>query len=129
MAPKPLAFEVDAVLPDDDTVKEFIAPPQRPAPPPKATVSADQMQAAVQQQAHVEQQRAQAMQVLMLALQTLGKRALIAVSNLFTLVTVGSAWWLWMSVPDPNTHQLVYLGGYALFVLVINFIVGKKTTG
>lgn len=63
---------------------------------------------------------------VMLALRALSQRALIAAADLFTLLTVFGAWWLWWSVPDPNEHQLVSLSIYALFVLAANWIVRKK---
>lgn len=62
---------------------------------------------------------------LILALKALSQRALIAIDNLFTLATVGSAFWLWMSIHDPNVYQLVGLGMYGGFVLIANWIVRK----
>jgi len=62
---------------------------------------------------------------LMLALKSLSQRALIAVDNLFCLITVGLVFWLYKSVPDPNTYQLVGLGLFALFVLAANVIVRR----
>lgn len=67
-----------------------------------------------------------AISVLMLALATLAKKTLVAFTKLFTLLTIGSAFWLWMSIPEPNTHQLVSLGMYATFTLVINWIVLRR---
>jgi hypothetical protein len=63
------------------------------------------------------------MSILALALKTMGQRALIAVDNLFTLVTVCLAFYLWHSIPDPNTLQVVALALFALFVLAANVIV------
>ncbi len=63
--------------------------------------------------------------MLMLALRSLGQRALTAISDLFALVTVFSTWWIWTSIPDPNVHQLFSLGTYAAFVLAVNVIVRK----
>lgn len=65
-------------------------------------------------------------QALYLGLQTLGKRTLVAIDNLFCLLTVASAFWLWHSIPDPNTFQIVALGIYAGFVLAANVIVRRK---
>ena len=62
---------------------------------------------------------------LMLALKALSQRALVAISNLFCLLTVGSAFWLSLTIHDPNWGQLVELGGYFLFVLAANLIVRK----
>ena len=63
---------------------------------------------------------------VMLALKALSQRALIAAADMFCLVTVGSAFWLWTTIPDPNPHQLTGLGMYATFVLAANLIVRKK---
>lgn len=63
--------------------------------------------------------------VIFLALKALSQRALIALESLFTLITVGSAFWLWMSIPEPSVHQLVGLGMYAVFVLAANVIVRR----
>ena len=63
---------------------------------------------------------------LTLALKALSQRALIAIDNLFTLVTVALVFWLWRSVPDPNTLQLIGLGMFAVFVLAANVIVRRK---
>jgi hypothetical protein len=66
-----------------------------------------------------------ALRMLMVALGALSKRFLIALADLFTLTTVASAWWLWLAIPAPDTHQLIALGMYLLFVLAINFIVRR----
>lgn len=62
---------------------------------------------------------------LLLALRALSQRFVVALANLFTLLTVGSAFWLWWSIPDPSNTQLASLGMYALFVVAINVIVRK----
>lgn len=60
--------------------------------------------------------------VIVFALQTLAKRTLVAISNLFSLLLAGSAFALWWSVlPQPTILQLVGLGLYAAFVLVLDF--------
>jgi hypothetical protein len=61
--------------------------------------------------------------LLSLALAQLSKRFVVALSSLFTLMTVGSAFWLWNTTPQPNVLQLIGLGMYAVFVIVINWIV------
>lgn len=66
------------------------------------------------------------MSVLLLALASLSKRTLVALADLFTLTTVGSAFWLFMVTPEPTTFQLIKLGMYGLFVLAANFIVRGK---
>ena len=67
-----------------------------------------------------------AVATLLLALKTLSQKALLAFLQLFTLLTVGSAFWLWMSIPQPDVHQLISLGMYAGFVFVINLIVLRR---
>lgn len=59
------------------------------------------------------------------ALKALSQKALVALSSLFTLLTVGSAFFLWHYTPDPNAHQIVSLTIYALFVLAANVIVRR----
>ena len=65
--------------------------------------------------------------LLLLNLKTLSQKALIALSALFSLLTVASVFWLAMTViGNPNVYQLVGLGGYALFVLCANWIVRRR---
>lgn len=64
-----------------------------------------------------------ATQLLVLGLKTLSQRALVATADLFTLLTIASAFWLWMATPEPNTLQIVSLSIYAVFVLLANWIV------
>lgn len=68
-----------------------------------------------------------ATQLLALGLKTLSQRALSAIADLFTLATVGSAFYLWFLTPTPNLFQIISLTIYALFVLAANYIVrGRK---
>lgn len=67
-----------------------------------------------------------ALSVLMLALKGLSQRALVAVADLFTLATVASAFWLWLSIHDPNTYQLIGLAMYGIFILAANYLVRSK---
>ena len=67
-----------------------------------------------------------AIQMLTMGLKALSARAVIAFSALFTLITVGSAFWLCLSIPDPSTPQLVEIGGYFLFVLAANYLVKRQ---
>lgn len=65
-------------------------------------------------------------EALSLGLAALSKRTLIAISNLFTLLTVASAFALWWRVlPDPSIRQLIGLSIYAVFVLAANFLVRR----
>lgn len=60
---------------------------------------------------------------VMLALKALSQRAVVALAALQTLIMVGSAFWLAMSIaPNPNTYQLAGLSIYAVFLLLICWI-------
>lgn len=63
-----------------------------------------------------------AMQMLLAALsQKIGAFAYAV----FTLLTVGSAWWLFLQAPaDPSIKQLVGLGMYGSFILALHVIRG-----
>ena len=63
---------------------------------------------------------------LMLALKALSQRAIAAVADLFFLSTMAACFWLFMSIPNPNTYQLVELGLFCSFVLAGNWIVRRK---
>ena len=63
--------------------------------------------------------------MLMMGLKALSQRALVALSSLFTLITVGSAFWLWYLTPKPDVYQIVSLTLYAVFVLAANIIVRR----
>lgn len=67
-----------------------------------------------------------ALRMIMLGLSALGQRTVQALADCFTLITVGSAFWLFTSIPDPGNNQLVALFGYCLFVLLANAIVRWK---
>jgi len=64
--------------------------------------------------------------MLTLALRALSERAVIALADLFTLLTVGSAFWLWLLIPDPNPQQITALSIYAAFILAANWLVRRK---
>lgn len=68
-----------------------------------------------------------ATRLLLVALGALSQRMIVALADLFTLLTVASAFWLWWSIPAPNDRQIVALSIYAVFVLAANWIVrGRK---
>ena len=67
-----------------------------------------------------------AIRMLTLALASLGQRALIAIADLFTLLTCLGAWYLWYSIPNPNDKQIIALSIYAGFTLAANWIVRRK---
>ena len=66
-----------------------------------------------------------AIAMLTIGLKALSQRALVAAADLFTLLTVASAFWLWWSIPAPNDRQIIALSIYAVFVLAANWIVRK----
>ena len=63
--------------------------------------------------------------LLALGLQTLSQRALTSIKALFTCGSVASAFWLWLSIPDPSVLQIISLSLYAIFVLTANVIVRR----
>ncbi len=67
-----------------------------------------------------------AIAMITLGIKTLSARTLTAATDLFTLITVGSAFWLWSTIPEPNDRQIISLSIYAAFVLAANYIVRKK---
>ena len=68
-------------------------------------------------------QDSQAAKMILLALQALSQRAVIALSSLFTLIAVASAWALWYSVlAQPNAEQLIGCGMYAGFILAVEIV-------
>ena len=71
------------------------------------------------------QEHAVATKMLVMALAALGQRFIVALASMFTLLTIGSCFFLWMMIPDPNNKQLIALGMYALLVLAINVIVRR----
>lgn len=72
-----------------------------------------------------QQDNAVAASLLALSLKALGQRAVVALESLFTLVTVVLVFWVWMSIPEPTTHQIVSMGIFAAFVLAANVIVRR----
>ncbi len=67
---------------------------------------------------------------ILLGLKALSQGAAIALSNIarhvFALLTVGSTFWLSMSIPTPTTNQLILIAMYAGFILASNVIVWRK---
>ena len=64
--------------------------------------------------------------LLALGLKTVSQRFVAALVNLFTLVTMTGAWFLWYRIPDPNVYQIVSLTIFAAFVLAANWLVRRK---
>ena len=70
-----------------------------------------------------DKKSAQATQLLLLALKALSQRTVIALSNLFTLIGLASAFWLWLLIlPNPTLNQLIGVAGYAVFLASLEFI-------
>jgi hypothetical protein len=67
-----------------------------------------------------------AAQALMLALTALSQRALVALSSLFSLITVGLTFWLALTISaNPSVYQIVTVAIFSTFVLVLNWIVRR----
>lgn len=67
-----------------------------------------------------------AIAMLTIGLKALSQRALTAATDLFTLLTVGAAFYLWYLTPEPNDRQILSLTIYGLFTLAANWIVRRK---
>lgn len=67
-----------------------------------------------------------AITMLTIGLKALSQRALTAATDLFTLLTVGAAFYLWYLTPEPNDRQILSLTIYGLFTLAANWIVRRK---
>jgi hypothetical protein len=78
----------------------------------------------VEQPAH--DPNAVAVAMITLGIKTLSQRALTAATDLFSLLTMASCFWLWSSIPAPNDRQIVALALYGLLMLAINVIVRRK---
>lgn len=65
--------------------------------------------------------------MLLLGLKTLSQRAIVSLGQLFTLLTCASAFILWQdTLPNPSTQQLVGLGLYGAFVLLLHVVRRKN---
>ena len=64
----------------------------------------------------------------LLGLRAMAQRAAIALSDCFSLATVGTVFWLCLAIVpyEPTVFQLAGLGGYALFVVAVNIIVRRR---
>lgn len=69
------------------------------------------------------QDQAVAIKMIQIALSAIWQQAIIAVAHLFTLLSVASAFVLWIMIPDPNTRQLIAMGMFAVFILTANLLV------
>lgn len=66
-----------------------------------------------------------AVSALALGLKTLSQRAIAATKDIFTLLSVGTIFWIWNDHPDPSITQIVSLSLYATFILAANVIVRR----
>lgn len=64
--------------------------------------------------------------MLTIALKALSQRALVAATDLFTLITCAGVFTIWYLTPDPNYQQIIHNSLFASFVLVANYIVRRK---
>lgn len=61
--------------------------------------------------------------VLLMLLQLLSKRTVALAGNLFPLIALGTGFALWERVlPEPSLPQLAGLAGYAVFMLLLEFV-------
>jgi len=67
-----------------------------------------------------------AVALITIGIRTLSQRALTAATDLFSLLTISSCFWLWWSIPAPNDRQIISLTLYGLLILAINWIVRRK---
>lgn len=73
--------------------------------------------------AKAEREASMIAQTMALLVSGLSKKALVAISNCFTALSLGTAFWLWQSVlPEPSPNQLIGLGGYAVFILSLEYV-------
>ena len=76
---------------------------------------------AEQMAARAQGQQAVATEMLLTALTALSKRTLVALANLFVLLTVASAFYLWLvALPDLDTMKIIGCSIYSLFILLMN---------
>ena len=88
---------------------------QPPSPPPQPTAPPQRLENA-------------ATTMLLTSLRALSQRTVVALANLFVLATVASAWWLWyVTMPAPNTSQLVGLALYGVLILALNWLVLRRS--
>lgn len=75
--------------------------------------------------ARVADDTSRATAAMMLALKALSQRAVAAVKDIFTLISVGSCFWLYLSIHEPNAYQLAQLAMFSAFILIANWIVRR----
>ena len=62
-----------------------------------------------------------------LGLKVLSQRALVALASLYSILVLGSAWYLFLvTLPNPSTFQLVGLALYGGLVIAVHLIMNRK---
>jgi hypothetical protein len=64
--------------------------------------------------------------MLTIALKALSQRALVALMDMFCLITCTGAWALWYMTPSPTLFQIIHNTIFAVFVLAANWIVRTR---
>lgn len=79
-------------------------------------------QSSLADQARAAQMQQAATSMLLTAIKALGQRFVVALATLFTLLTVGSAFYLWMvALPNISMAQIVACSIYSAFILALNW--------
>lgn len=92
-------------VPNDDEILQF-PDPQPAAPPPRESML-----------------NGAAIRMMQLALGALSQRAVVALSSLFTLATVGAAFYIWLLIiAEPTQLQIVAASIFSVFVLLVNYL-------
>ena len=64
-----------------------------------------------------------AIRMMQMAMWELSKRAVVALASLFTLLTVGSAFYIWLLIiNEPTQLQIVAASIFSTFVLLVNYL-------
>lgn len=64
-----------------------------------------------------------AIRMMQLALGALSQRAMVALASLFTLVTAGASFYIWLLIiNEPTQLQIVAASIFSAFVLLVNYL-------
>lgn len=64
-----------------------------------------------------------AIRMMQLALGALSQRAMVALASLFTLLTVGASFYIWLLIiNEPTQLQIVAASIFSAFVLLVNYL-------
>ena len=65
--------------------------------------------------------------LLLTSLRALSQRSLIALANLFVLLTAASAFFLWLQIlPNPSVYQIIAVSIYGGLLLVLDWMVLRR---